>query len=85
MPLGKNIQRLFGAVALLALALSPTQRGFALAGVNVTIAHLLEIETVNICIARGIVPPVWSSANTPGGDEKNAAYLKKYRPRVKCL
>ena len=41
MPLGKNIQRLFGAVALLALALSPTQRGFALAGVNVTIADLL--------------------------------------------
>ena len=53
--------------------------------VDFTIAHLLEIETVNICIARGIVPPVWSSANTPGGDEKNAAYLKKYRPRVKCL
>ena len=41
MPLGKTIQRLFGAVALLALALSPTQRGFALAGVNVTIADLL--------------------------------------------
>ena len=41
MPLGKNIQRLFGAVALLALALSPTQKGFVLAGVNVTIADLL--------------------------------------------
>ena len=53
--------------------------------VDFTIAHLLEIETVNICIQRGIVPPVWSSANTPGGDEKNAAYLKKYRPLVKCL
>ncbi len=26
-----------------------------------------------------------SSANTPGGDEKNAAYLTKYRPRVKML
>ena len=24
-------------------------------------------------------------ANTPGGDEKNAAYLEKYRPRVKML
>ena len=41
MPMGKHIQRLFGAVALLALALSPTQRSFALAGVNVTVADLL--------------------------------------------
>ena len=29
--------------------------------------------------------PVWTSANTPGGDEKNAAFLEKYRPRVKML
>lgn len=49
------------------------------------IAHLLEIETVRQCVAEGITPPVWSSANTPGGDEKNAAYLKKYRPRIKML
>lgn len=49
------------------------------------IAHLLEIECVKQCIDRGILPPVWSSANTPGGDEKNAAYLKKYKPRIKML
>ena len=49
------------------------------------IAHLLEIATVAKCVERGITPPVWSSANTPGGDEKNAAYLAKYRPRVKML
>lgn len=53
--------------------------------VDFYIAHLLEIETVKECIARGITPPVWSSANTPGGDEKNAAYLAKYKPRVKML
>ncbi len=53
--------------------------------VDFTIAHLLEIETVRICLERGIVPPVWNSANTPGGDEKNAAYLKKYKPLVKSL
>ena len=41
MPTVGHIQRLFGAVALLALALSPTQRSFALAGVNVTVADLL--------------------------------------------
>ncbi len=49
------------------------------------IAHLLEIETVKQCIDRGITPPVWSSANTPGGDEKNAKYLEKYKPRIKML
>lgn len=49
------------------------------------IAHLLEIETVRQCIDKGITPPVWSSANTPGGDEKNAAYLEKYKPRIKMI
>ena len=49
------------------------------------IAHLLEIECVKQCLEKGITPPVWNSANAPGGDEKNAAYLEKYRPRVKML
>ena len=53
--------------------------------VDFYIAHLLEIECVKQCIDRDVTPPVWSSANTPGGDEKNAAYLKKYRPRIKML
>jgi uncharacterized phosphosugar-binding protein len=53
--------------------------------VDFAIAHLLEIETVRICMERGITPPVWNSANAPGGDEKNAAYIAKYRPRVKSL
>ena len=49
------------------------------------IAHLLEIAAVKECLRRGVTPPVWSSANEPGGDEKNAAYLAKYSPRVKML
>jgi uncharacterized phosphosugar-binding protein len=53
--------------------------------VDFVIAHLLEIETVRLCAERGVTPPVWSSANAPGGDEKNAAYLKKYSPRIKSL
>ena len=53
--------------------------------VDFTIAHLLEIECCRICVERGFVPPVWNSANTPGGDQKNAAYLKKYKPLVKSL
>ena len=53
--------------------------------VDFTIAHLIEIETIRQCVERGINPPVWNSANAPGGDEKNAAYLKKYKSRVKSL
>ncbi len=49
------------------------------------IAHLLEIETVRQCLERGINPPVWCSANIPGGDEKNAKYIKKYKSRIKNL
>ena len=33
----------------------------------------------------GIEPPVWRSANAPGGDEFNARYVDKYLPRVKSL
>lgn len=53
--------------------------------VDFAIAHILEIETVKESLRRGITPPVWSSANEPGGDEKNAALLAKYRPRIKML
>ncbi len=49
------------------------------------IAHRLEIETVKLCVKKGCVPPVWSSANAPGGDELNARYVEKYLPRVKYL
>lgn len=49
------------------------------------IAHRLEIAAVKKCIERGIEPPVWSSANAPGGDEINARYVEKYLYRVKSL
>ena len=53
--------------------------------VDFTIAHLLEIECCRICIERGVVPPVWNSANTPGGDQKNAELVRKYKPIIKSL
>jgi uncharacterized phosphosugar-binding protein len=49
------------------------------------IAHRIEIATVKKCVDKGITPPIWSSANAPGGDEINAKYIKKYFPRVKSL
>lgn len=53
--------------------------------VDFCIAHWLEIETVKRCVARGVEPPVWRSANAPGGDAFNARYVAKYSPRVKNL
>ena len=34
---------------------------------------------------RGIDPPIWQSANSPGGDEANAAHIAAFRGRVKRL
>lgn len=53
--------------------------------VDFYIAHRLEIETVHLCIQRGIEPPVWRSANEPGGDEFNKKFIEKYNSRIKCL
>ena len=49
------------------------------------IVHRLEIECAKECLARGIEPPFWRSANVPGGDEFNKKNLKKYSPRIKML
>lgn len=49
------------------------------------IAHRLEMECVRECVRRGIVPPVWRSANIPGGDEFNAGLRAKYNGRIKLL
>jgi uncharacterized phosphosugar-binding protein len=45
----------------------------------------LVMETIQHCLQAGLEPPVWRSANVPGGDEFNAALLDKYTPRVKAL
>lgn len=49
------------------------------------IAHRLEIECGKACLAMGVEPPFWRSANVPGGDAFNKAYLEKYNPRIKML
>ena len=49
------------------------------------IAHRLEIETARLCLEKGIQPPMWKSANVPGGDEANQALIEKYKPRIKML
>ena len=49
------------------------------------IMQAIVCRTIELCQARGVTPELFSSANTLGGDEKNAAYLIKYKPLVKSL
>ena len=47
--------------------------------------NLLVATTMEKLPAEGIQPPVWVSANLPGGDEANKALDEKYRPRIPHL
>jgi len=53
--------------------------------VDAFVAHRMVIEGVAEMVRRGISPPIFRSANLPGGDEFNAQMLKKYKPRVKDM
>lgn len=60
------------------VAASSTVAGAAI--VNAVMAAAIEM-----LVDRGCAPDVFSSANVPGGDEKNAAIAARYRPRVRSL
>lgn len=47
--------------------------------------NFLVIETVKRLLEKGMTPPVWVSANMPGGDEANKKYEQKYFGRIKHL
>jgi uncharacterized phosphosugar-binding protein len=52
---------------------------------NVFTINLLMIETVKKLVELGVQPPVWMSANLPGGDEANRRLEEKYIPLIKHL
>ena len=47
--------------------------------------QLLVIETVKKILELGKKPPIWKSANMPGGDEANRKYFEEYSKRIKHL
>ncbi len=49
------------------------------------VLHCLAATTVAELVQRGIDPPVWMSANLPGGDEANRKHFDKHLRRVKFL
>ena len=50
--------------------------------VGAAIINALVIDAVERLIARGIVPPVFLSANLPGGDEHNAKIFSEYKDNI---
>ena len=53
--------------------------------VDAYIAHRMVIEAVAAMLEKGLEPPIFRSANLPGGDEFNARLIKRYMHRVKDL
>lgn len=49
------------------------------------IINSLVCRVVELYLADGLTPPVYLSANLPGGDEHNRALEEKYRGRIRCL
>jgi uncharacterized phosphosugar-binding protein len=49
------------------------------------LANALVVETVHLLVQRGMIPPVFMSANLDGGDAFNADQLRVYRDRIHYL
>jgi uncharacterized phosphosugar-binding protein len=52
---------------------------------NLYALNLLMVETVYQLVELNVEPPLWMSANLPGGDEANRANEEKYIPRIRHL
>jgi uncharacterized phosphosugar-binding protein len=44
------------------------------------IVQAITVQAAGLLAERGIQPPIWVSANVPGGDANNNALLERYRP-----
>jgi len=49
------------------------------------IVNSLVCRVVELFLAKGLPPPIYLSANVPGGDEHNRALEAKYRDRIRGL
>lgn len=52
---------------------------------NAFVVNAIVAKTVDNLVKKGVSPPVWMSANMPGGDEANKKYFEKYFERIKHL
>ncbi|MCD6488091.1 MAG: SIS domain-containing protein [Desulfurococcales archaeon] len=53
--------------------------------INAYIIQSLSVRVAEILVEKGVEPEIWTSANVPGGIEKNNRYIKKYMTIIKPL
>jgi len=53
--------------------------------INAALLHTIIMGACQIMLEKGILPPVWMSANLEGGDEFNLKYISRYKGRAKHL
>lgn len=49
------------------------------------IVRRIEIEAIEYMLSKGYKPPVWVSANLPGGDQINDRYIDQYFEKIKLM
>lgn len=52
---------------------------------DITLVNLVIANTTELLLKRGMVPPVFTSANTDDGDRANKAILDAYKSKIRCL
>jgi uncharacterized phosphosugar-binding protein len=53
--------------------------------VTILTAQLIVVRVSELFTEAGLVPPVYQSANTPGGEERNKSLEDQYRSRIQHL
>jgi uncharacterized phosphosugar-binding protein len=49
---------------------------------GVAVVNTIVAETISRLVAQGVTPPVFISANLPGGDEHNQKLLEENKDRI---
>jgi uncharacterized phosphosugar-binding protein len=52
---------------------------------NAYLLNSVMAEAVQLLVQEGVTPPIWMSANAPGGDEANARFIERFKGRIKKL
>jgi len=52
---------------------------------NAFALNAMLLEAMALLLGRGQTPPIWRSANSPGGDEFNRRYFEEYGTRIRRL
>jgi uncharacterized phosphosugar-binding protein len=71
--------------ACVTIANSQVKAGPLSSAVCTVICELLVVRVAEMFGESGEVPPIYQSANVPGGEDRNRQFEEKYRSRIKYL